>query len=208
MPGENTWLSPLTAGLAIPYRIPAKRCRGGYAIQSPLGTIYASNITPSKIAGIGDYTEQDFARAVRKGINKQGEYLYPAMPYTSYARITESGIHALYLFLMHGVAAVDTWSPQTHLPFPFSIRRSMALWNRLFATEKPFTPVAGESATINRGNYLANALSHCDTCHTMRNVLMSAQQNKARRAAVWAADMRPVSRRINNRVSVTGLRMN
>ena len=38
---------------------------GGYAIDSPLGTIYATNITPSKKGGIGHYTEADFARALR-----------------------------------------------------------------------------------------------------------------------------------------------
>ena len=57
---------------------------GGYPINSPLGVIYASNITPSKTAGIGDYSEADFARALREGVRKDGARLYPAMPYTSY----------------------------------------------------------------------------------------------------------------------------
>lgn len=152
---------------------------GGYAIQSPLGTIYASNITPSKTAGIGNYTEQDFARAVRDGVTPQGENLYPAMPYTSYARITDEDIHALYAYFMHGVAPVDTPSTQTHLPFPFNIRSSMALWNTLFATHQPFKPTANRSAELNRGDYLVNALAHCDTCHTPRNALMGQDNSKA-----------------------------
>jgi len=152
---------------------------GGYGIQSPLGTIFASNITPSKVAGIGNYTEQDFARAVRQGINKQGQYLYPAMPYTSYSRITDSDIQALYAYFMHGVAAVDVKAPETHLPFPFNIRSSMALWNTLFSTNKPFTAEESASAQVNRGNYLVNALAHCDTCHTPRNALMGQDDSKA-----------------------------
>ncbi|WP_410016609.1 c-type cytochrome [Sodalis sp. C49] len=152
---------------------------GGYAIHSPLGDIFASNITPSKVSGIGDYSEQDFARAVRDGINKQGQHLYPAMPYTSYSRITDADIHALYAYFMHGVQPVDTPAPQTHLPFPFNIRASMALWNRLFAGNTPFTPTPGVSDDINRGDYLVNALEHCDTCHTPRNALMGQDNGKA-----------------------------
>ncbi|WP_037378925.1 cytochrome c [Serratia sp. M24T3] len=152
---------------------------GGYAIQSPLGTIYASNITPSKVAGIGNYSEQDFARAVREGINKQGQYLYPAMPYISYSRITDQDIHALYAYFMHGVAPVDKPSTPTRLAFPFNIRSSMALWNTLFSRNKPFAPAEDVSAEVNRGNYLVNALEHCDTCHTPRNALMGQDDGKA-----------------------------
>ncbi len=152
---------------------------GGYIISSPLGNIVSSNITPSKTAGIGDYTEQDFARAVREGINKQGQHLYPAMPYTSYAKITDSDIHALYAYFMHGVKADDNVPAPTNLPFPFNIRSSMFFWNMLFADAKPFTPAADKSAEINRGDYLVNALAHCDTCHTPRNALMGQNNDQA-----------------------------
>ncbi|MGB3833188.1 MAG: c-type cytochrome [Mesorhizobium sp.] len=80
---------------------------GGYAIASPLGTIYSSNITPSKKAGIGDYSEADFERAVRKGVRKDGAHLYPAMPYDAYAGVTDEDVHALYAYFMHGVVQVD-----------------------------------------------------------------------------------------------------
>ncbi|NIF20025.1 c-type cytochrome [Candidatus Pantoea multigeneris] len=152
---------------------------GGYAIASPLGNIIASNITPSKIAGIGDYSEADFARAVRQGINKQGQHLYPAMPYTSYGKITDGDIHALYVYFMQGVKADDTPAAATSLPFPFNLRASMALWNLLFADDKPFTPRKDVSSEVNRGDYLVNALAHCDTCHTPRNSLMGQDNSKA-----------------------------
>lgn len=152
---------------------------GGYIISSPLGNIIASNITPSKIAGIGDYTEQDFAKAVREGINKQGQHLYPAMPYTSYAKITDEDMHALYAYFMHGVKADDHQPAKTDLPFPFNIRASMALWNLLFAENKVFIPSKDKSEQINRGDYLVNALAHCDTCHTPRNALMGQDNSHA-----------------------------
>lgn len=152
---------------------------GGYAIASPMGSIYASNITPSLTDGIGHYSEEDFSRAVRLGINKQGEHLYPAMPYPSYAKISNDDIHALYVYFMQGVAPVDRASPKTELPFPFSIRSSMAVWNKLFAESRPWTPAPSASPEVNRGDYLVNALAHCDTCHTPRNALMGQQNDRA-----------------------------
>ncbi|MEG3130294.1 c-type cytochrome [Pantoea cypripedii] len=152
---------------------------GGYIISSPLGNIVSSNITPSKIAGIGNYSEADFAKAVREGVNKQGQNLYPAMPYTSYAKISDDDIHALYAYFMHGVKPDDKVPAQTDLPFPFNIRASMMVWNLLFADDQRFTPDTGKSAAVNRGDYLVNALAHCDTCHTPRNALMGQNNDKA-----------------------------
>ena len=146
---------------------------GGYGIASPLGTIYSSNITPSKSAGIGDYSEAEFARAVRQGIRKDGAHLYPAMPYDAYAGITDEDMQALYAYFMHGVAPVDdTPKERTALPFPFNMRIAMAGWNLLYAGGKPFTPDASRSAELNRGAYLADALGHCGSCHTPRGILM------------------------------------
>lgn len=152
---------------------------GGYAIASPMGNIIASNITPSKTYGIGNYSEADFARAVREGVNAKGEHLYPAMPYTSYSKITDSDIHALYEYFMHDVKPVDKAPPQTHLPFPFSMRSTMAVWNLLFADNQRFTPDSQQSAQLNRGHYLVDALEHCDTCHTPRNFMMGQKNSEA-----------------------------
>ncbi|MEK0265874.1 cytochrome c [Stenotrophomonas rhizophila] len=112
---------------------------GGYAIASPLGEIWASNITPSTSHGIGNYTEADFAKAVREGVRKDGAHLYPAMPYTSYAKLTDEDIHALYVYFMQAVAPVDEEARTTELPFPFSVRSSMAVWNLLFLDKTPST---------------------------------------------------------------------
>jgi mono/diheme cytochrome c family protein len=152
---------------------------GGYAIVSPLGDIVASNITPSKAGGIGDYTLQDFSAALRQGIRKDGAHLYPAMPYTSYTRINDEDMGALYAYFMHGVPAVDQAAPATALPFPFSIRASMAVWNALFLKDRRFVPDASKSAEWNRGAYLAGALAHCSACHTPRNALMAEEGSGA-----------------------------
>lgn len=146
---------------------------GGYAIDSPLGTIYATNITPSKKGGIGHYTEAEFARALRQGVRADGSHLYPAMPYTSYALLTDADVGDLYHYFMHAVQPVDEPARQTKLPFPFNIRLSMMGWNALFLDDKRFVPDAGKSAQINRGAYLSEGLAHCSACHTPRNMLMA-----------------------------------
>ena len=151
---------------------------GGYPLSSPMGVIYSTNITPSKTAGIGSYSNEQFARAVRDGVAADGTHLYPAMPYTSYAKMTDSDIAALYDYFMKEVQPVDTPSEKTQLAFPFNIRASMIGWNLLFHSDARFKPDASKSAEVNRGDYLVNALAHCDTCHTPRNFLMGADNGK------------------------------
>jgi mono/diheme cytochrome c family protein len=153
---------------------------GGYAIESPLGTIYATNITPSKTAGIGNYSEAQFARALREGVRADGSHLYPAMPYTSYAMLTDGDVHKLYSYFMQAVEPVDTpAASQTALPFPFNVRMSMLAWNAIFLDTKRFVPDAAKSQQINRGRYLAEGLAHCSACHTPRNFLMGEKGGSA-----------------------------
>ncbi|MXP55144.1 c-type cytochrome [Pantoea sp. Seng] len=151
---------------------------GGHAIASPLGTIFSTNITPSKTAGIGQYSEQQFADALRKGVRGDGSQLYPAMPYTAYAKLTDEDVAALYAYFMQGVQPVDIQPEKTALPFPFNLRFSMAAWNLLFMDSKPFQPDEKQSEEWNRGAYLVQGLTHCSTCHTPRNFLMAEQQDK------------------------------
>lgn len=144
---------------------------GGYAIATPLGPIYSSNISPSKTHGIGSYTLEEFTRAVRQGVRKDGTHLYPAMPYTSYTLIRDEDVAALYAFMMQGVTPVDQPARQTQLSFPFSQRYLMAFWNALFLSDKRYVPDTAKSPEWNRGAYIAHGLAHCSTCHTPRNIL-------------------------------------
>jgi mono/diheme cytochrome c family protein len=155
-----------------------KPMAGGLSLPTPLGPIVSTNITPSKTHGIGNYTLAQFTEVMRRGIRADGQRLYPAMPYTSYALITDADMQALYAWFMQAVVPVDSALPATHLPFPFNIRLSMAAWNFLFLDSKPFVPDASKSPEWNRGAYLARGLAHCSTCHTPRNMLMAEQASR------------------------------
>jgi carbohydrate-selective porin OprB/mono/diheme cytochrome c family protein len=154
-----------------------KPLAGGLALPTPVGTIVSTNITPSKTAGIGNYSLVQFGDALRKGIGADGSHLYPAMPYTSYAQISDDDVKALYAYFMHAVVPVDIAATQTSLPFPFNIRLSMAAWNLLFLDGTPFRPDPGRGAEWNRGAYLVRGLTHCSTCHTPRNLLMAEESS-------------------------------
>jgi mono/diheme cytochrome c family protein len=152
---------------------------GGLPIGTPLGTIYSTNITPSANFGIGRYTEEEFSRALRRGIRSDGAHLYPAMPYTSYARFTDEDTRALYLYFTKAVEPVDARGPETELPFPMNIRLSMLGWNILFLDTQVFAPDQQQSAQWNRGAYLVEGAAHCGTCHTPRGFLMQEQTGRA-----------------------------
>ncbi|MYN37750.1 c-type cytochrome [Duganella sp. FT109W] len=146
---------------------------GGLAIDSGHGIIYSTNITPDKQHGIGAWTEQQFADAVRKGVKPDGTHLYPAMPYTSYAKVNDADIKALYAFFQTGVKPSAFDPPATKMNFPFNLRWGMGVWNHLFADTKPFVAQAGWSDKVTQGAYLVEGLGHCSSCHTPRGFAMN-----------------------------------
>ena len=146
---------------------------GGLGMKTPIGTIYSTNITPDKETGIGDYSFEDFDNAVRHGIAKNGQTLYPAMPYPSYAVVTESDMRALYAYFMHGVAPVKAANRDSDIPWPLSMRWPLRFWRGIFAPEvKDFQPAKAEDPVLARGRYLVEGLGHCGACHTPRSLTM------------------------------------
>jgi mono/diheme cytochrome c family protein len=171
--------SPVANTCGACHSAPAGRpFAGGLAIHSPVGSIISSNITPSRKFGIGGYSEQQFARALRMGVRADGANLYPAMPYTSYARLTDDDVHALYAYFEQGVAPVDQSAPDTQLPFPFDIRLSMKVWNLLFLDGDVYQPDPSRSDAWNRGKYLVTGAAHCGECHTPRGFLMEQERSR------------------------------
>ena len=159
-----------------------KPLAGGLPIESPLGTIYSSNITSSQRYGIGHYSLRQFSEALRHGIRADGAHLYPAMPYGSYALLTDEDVKLLYAYFTKAVPAVDEPPAKTTLlPFPYNLRLSMAFWNALFLDAKPFKPDPSRPAEWNRGKYLVDGPAHCGECHTPRGFFM--QQDRSRQFA-------------------------
>lgn len=141
---------------------------GGLEMATPLGSIHATNITPDRQTGIGTYSLADFDRAVRQGVAPGGRRLYPAMPYPSYAKLSDDDVKALYAFFMHGVPPVNQANIQSDIPWPLNLRWPIALWNGLFSPTTPYAVKPAQDALWNRGAYIVQGPGHCGSCHTPR----------------------------------------
>jgi mono/diheme cytochrome c family protein len=153
-----------------------KAFAGGLKMGTPLGAIYSTNITPDAETGIGGYSLADFDRAVRQGIAKDGHRLYPAMPYPSYAKLTDADVAALYEFFMKQVPPVHQENLKDEIPPLLSFRWPLAIWSLLFTTGGSYVDKNDHDADWNRGAYLVQGLGHCGACHTPRGL---AWQEKA-----------------------------
>lgn len=143
---------------------------GGRPIETPFGSVIAANITPDRETGIGDWSDAQFDTAVRLGRAPEGKWLYPAMPFPYYTRMTQADVLAIHAYL-------NTLEPIHHrvesdqLPFPFDIRAGMRLWDVLYFSPGPYKPDPAKSTQWNRGAYLVQGPGHCAACHTPKTLL-------------------------------------
>ncbi|WP_249780783.1 cytochrome c [Bradyrhizobium sp. dw_78] len=143
---------------------------GGLPVPTPFGTIYSSNITPDPDTGIGRWPEQAFRRAMRSGVDRDGQHLYPTFPYDHFTNVSDEDDRALYAFLMTR-PPVHAPARDNQLSFPLDQRFVVAGWKLLFLRHGGYQPDGGRSAEWNRGAYLVEGLAHCGSCHTPRNGL-------------------------------------
>lgn len=142
---------------------------GGTAFPSDFGTFYAPNISPDPVHGIGGWTLEEFAHAVRNGVSPQGQHYYPAFPYAAYAHVTDVDVADLFAYI-RALPASDVPDKAHDVGFPFSIRRGLGLWKILF-TQDDYVVTTDLTEEQQRGRYLAEGLGHCAECHTPRNAL-------------------------------------
>jgi mono/diheme cytochrome c family protein len=159
---------------------------GGLKMATPLGNIFTTNITPDKETGIGDYSYEDFERAIRRGIARDGHRLYPAMPYPSYARITDDDVRALYAFFLESVPPARRPNSPSEIRSPLNIRWPIALWDAVFTAGIGYTPDPAHDSRWNRGAYLVQGLGHCGSCHTPRGIFFQEKALDQRGSAYLA----------------------
>jgi mono/diheme cytochrome c family protein len=165
---------------------------GGLPMETPIGTIYSTNITPDK-TGLGDYSFEDFDQAVRHGVAKNGSTLYPAMPYPSYAKVSESDMQALYAYFMKGVEPVAQANKDSDIPWPLSMRWPLAGWRWMFAPKvEDYQAQAGADPVISRGAYLVEGLGHCGACHTPRALTMQEKSLSASDGSAFLSGSAPL----------------
>jgi mono/diheme cytochrome c family protein len=182
---RGAYLTRAADCMACHTRPGGKDFAGGLGFKLPFGTLYATNITPDKETGIGNYSDADFLNAVHRGIRRDGARLYPAMPYVSYTYMTDDDALAIKAYLF-SLPPVHEPTPANTLAFPFDQRWGMIFWSALFNPDTRFMPDASKSAEWNRGAYLAEALAHCGECHTPRNLAFALDNRKKFAGALTA----------------------
>jgi mono/diheme cytochrome c family protein len=143
---------------------------GGLYMNTPFGKISTPNITPDRETGIGSYTDEQFLRVFHAGIGKDGEYLYPVMPFPWYTKVSDADVLAIKAYLF-SLAPVHAPRPPLEISFPFNIRLGLGAWDVAFLQEGRFKPDPSKSDEVNRGAYIVGGLEHCGECHDSRNML-------------------------------------
>ena len=151
---------------------------GNVALNSPFGVMYAPNITTDAATGIGNWTEKDFEGALRRGVGKDGEYLYPAMPYIEFTKISDEDVHALWAYF-RTVKPVAEATRKNEMKFPFNVRLGIAGWQAMYFKQGRYGNDPSQSAQWNRGAYLVQGLGHCEACHTPTNFAMAPKKGEA-----------------------------
>ncbi|MDX8524578.1 cytochrome c [Mesorhizobium sp. MSK_1335] len=159
---------------------------GGLELKTPFGTFVPPNISQDQKDGIGAWSEEDFANAMLKGVSPSGEHFYPAFPYASYARMKPADVADLYAF-MKTLPAVAGKAPDHKLSFPFTIRRGIGLWKRLYLSPEPVIAVSdGTPHKVLAGRYLVEGPGHCGECHTPRDFAGGVKKSEWLAGAVAA----------------------
>jgi mono/diheme cytochrome c family protein len=168
--GKNMfWAGGCASCHAIPKQEDKTRLGGGLALKSPFGTFHVPNISSDSDDGIGGWSEEQFVTAMLRG-SADGDHLYPAFPYPSYAHMRVEDVRDLFAHIKT-LPAVQGKVRDHDVPFPFNVRRSLGGWKFLFLDGRPFQPDSAKPAEWNRGAYLVNGPGHCAECHSPRNVL-------------------------------------
>ena len=143
---------------------------GGRGIETPFGTVFASNLTPDERTGIGRWSPGHFWRALHNGRSRDGRLLYPAFPYPNFTQVTRADSDAIYAYL-RSLPPVEQPNRAHALRFPYGLQASLAVWRALFFVPGVYRAEASRSEAWNRGAYLVRGLAHCGACHGGRNLL-------------------------------------
>jgi len=151
---------------------------GGFALNTPFGTIYSANITQDKTTGIGSWSQTDFERTMNEGQDNHKRNLYPAMPYPSYTHVTKGDVDAIFAYLKM-VKPVHYTPPPNRLQFPLTIRPLLFFWNWLYLRHGPIAVPARASPQWVRGAYIVQGLGHCGACHTPKTIFQGDKYDDA-----------------------------
>jgi mono/diheme cytochrome c family protein len=125
-----------------------------------LNHIAARNITQDVETGIGGWSDDEIARAIREGVRKDGTALFPVMPYMEFSKLDDADVEAIVVYL-RTVTPVRNQVPTRNLPFP--LEYIVNIMPKPLTQPQPSHPSATPEQ---RGEYLATIAS-CGGCHSL-----------------------------------------
>lgn len=157
---------------------------GGVEFQTPFGVLYSTNITMDRATGIGEWSFEAFYQSMKQGLRPDGTHLYPAFPYTAFAKLSDEDIASLFLY-MQTIEPVHSPARANDLRFPYNTRALLVFWKTLFHDSAAHTADPAKSEQWNRGAYLVQGPGHCGACHTPRNILGAEREDRALTGGVY-----------------------
>jgi mono/diheme cytochrome c family protein len=141
---------------------PGTEGKGGFVFDRNLGfpgVVAAQNITSDKETGLGSWTDGEILRAIREGVDRHGNALFPMMPYQGYRHLSDDDAKAIVAYL-RTLAPVKNETPAKKIDFPVNLFVK-------FAPQPVTTPVTApdRSDRVAYGKYLTT-ISGCYECHT------------------------------------------
>ena len=153
------------------------RFAGGRVVGTPFGDIPAPNLTPDRETGLGEWSFEAFRQALHSGVDRHGQFLYPAFPYTSYTKVSRDDALAIFAYLQ-SLPPLKQAAKQPGLGFPYNVRNTLKAWRALYFREGEYVADGTKSPEWNRGAYLVQGLGHCNECHTTRDALGGIEQSR------------------------------
>ena len=175
---------------------------GGVKFDTPFGVLYSTNISTDRETGIGNWSFEDFYRAMKGGVRPDGTHLYPAFPYVSFARLTDADIASLYSFV-RTIEPTHAPAKPNEMKFPYNLRFGLRAWNKLFHDPSAYASDRAKSVEWNRGAYLVEGIGHCGGCHTPRNSFGAERRDLALTGGVLTDEVRPGKYREWSAVNLT-----
>jgi hypothetical protein len=152
-PANGEYIATLTGGCGCHFNRDLGALAGGNRFEGPFGVAFSRNITPDEATGIGAWSEEEIATALRTGARPDGSQLVPAMPYHRFSVLSDQEALdvAAYLLSLEPVANEVPARELTSDPEPF--------------TPDPAPPAEAPSDPVARGEQLVT-IANCSSCHT------------------------------------------
>lgn len=143
---------------------------GGVNLQTPFGRLVGANITPNPVAGIGDWTDDEFVSALRDGRGRGGKRLLSGDAVSClYEDDTGRCTGNSRIFAVNRTDARQARIQSTAVSVQHSVGNGRVEYDHFQPGQEAADP--SKSGQWNRGHYLVDAIGHCGACHTPKNIM-------------------------------------